>query len=197
MAVTATNLHCVKVTDFNRHFEYNSTGETMATIVAANYFTVASLTGNMLKAEDRVHIYSSDGEGLFKVTSNGTTAALIPAEPSVKVVAAITSTGTTLNPFGVNYLSTTGTMNYSLPVPGSVGDEVTIVLTGASTGAATLTTTGAILDFNGTTNTVITLSDGGDCVTLKAMTTSIWLQKSVAGTVDGTTNTAKVWQPSS
>lgn len=196
MAVTATNLHCVKVTGFHKEFMYDSTGEAMSTIVAANYFTAASLTNGMLKENDRVTIFASDGNGTFKVTSNGTTAALIPDGP-IKTVTSIASTGTALNPFGVNYISCTGSLNYTLTPPGSIGDRVTAILTGASTGTATITTTGAILDPNGTTNTVITLADGGDGVTLEAMTTSIWAQVAAVGTVDGTSITAKVWQPSS
>ena len=196
MAVTAANLHNVSVTDFARFFEYNSTGEAMATIIAANYFTVASLTGNMLKANDRVKIYASDGVGVFKVSSNGSTAALQPDGP-VKTVSAHSSTATTLNGFGTNLIATTQSLTFLVPAPASVGDLVTYQIDASSTGTAILSSTGAtILDGNGSTNGAITLAGKGDAVTLEAVSTSIWSQRAVMGTVDGTSITAKVWQPS-
>lgn len=196
MAVTATNLHCVNVTGFRKEFEYDSTGEAMATIVAANYFTAASLTNGMLKENDRVKIYASDGQGVFKVTSNGTTAALVP-DGLIKTVTAHSSTATTLNGFGTNLIATTQSLTFLVPAPASAGDMVVYQIDASSTGTAILSSTGAtILDGNGSTNGAITLAGKGDAVLLEAVSTSIWSQRAVMGTVDGTSITAKVWQPS-
>lgn len=195
MAVTATNLHCTNVTGLYKDFVYDSTGEAMSTIVAANYFTVASLTGNMLKSGDRVKIIASDGHGVFKVTSNGSTAALVP-DGMIKTVTAHSSTATTLNGFGTNLIATTQSLTFLVPVPASVGDIVVYQIDASSTGTAILSTTGSFLDGNGSTNGSITLAGKGDAVLLEAVSTSIWSQRAVMGTVDGTSITAKVWQPS-
>lgn len=191
MAVTATNLHGKFVSDPIREFFYDSTGEAMSTIVAANYFTVASLTGNALKSGDRVFIKASDGDGWFKVSSNGTTAALIPVG-WVNTFTTQASTGA-LNAFGTNYISATGNVNFTLEVPSEAGQMVRIVQGSAST-SITITTTGSI---SGDTDTVMTLNALDDTALLLAVSLTKWVQVSVAGGTAGTTNTSSVFHATS
>ena len=194
MAVTATNLHNLSVTSPLRQFFYTSTGEAMSTIVAANYFTAASLTGSgttgMLKANDLVYIKASDGDGTFKVGSNGTTAALIP----VGWVNTFTTQATSgaINAFGTNYMSATGDVNYTLAVPQETGQMVRIIQ--GTTASNTFTTTGSI---SGDTDTVMTLNTLDDCALLVAVSTSKWIQVAVAGATVGTTNTSSVFHGTS
>lgn len=191
MAVTATNLHQFDVSSPFRKFFYTSTGEAMSTIVAANYFTAASLTNGMLKAGDFVFIKASDGDGTFKVGSNGTTAALVPVG-LVNTFTTQASTGA-LNAFGTNYISATGNVNFTLEVPSVTGQMVTIIQGSAST-SITVTTTGSI---SGDTDTVLTLNGLDDVAILMAVSTSKWIQIAVAGATAGTTNTSSVFHATS
>lgn len=194
MAVTATNLHNLNVTSPLRQFFYTSTGEAMATIVAANYFTAASLTGSgttgMLKTGDLVYIKASDGDGTFKIGASGTTAALIPVG-WVNTFVTQASSGA-LNAFGTNYLTSTANVNYTLTVPAETNQMVRII-NGNSTGH-TVTTTGSL---SGDTDTVLTLNGLDDVALLIAISTSKWIQASVAGATVGTTNTSSVFHATS
>ena len=191
MAVTATNLHTLDVTSPLRQFFYTSTGEAMSTIIAANYFTVASLTNGMLKAGYLVSIKASDGDGTFKVGASGSTAALIP----VGWVNTFTTQATTgaLNAFGTNYISATGNVNFTLEVPTETGQMARLIQGSAST-SITITTTGSI---SGDTDTVLTLNGLDDTALLLAVSTSKWIQVSVAGATAGTTNTSSVFHGTS
>ena len=195
MAVTATNLHNLNVTSPLREFFYTSTGEAMATIVAANYFTAASLTGSgttgMLRSGDYVKIKASDGDGTFKVSSNGTTAALIPVG-WVNTFTTVSSSGA-LNAFGTNYISATGNINFTLEVPSETNQMVRIIQGSAST-SLTITTTGSV---SGDSDTVLTLNGLDDVALLMAVSTSKWIQASVAGGTAGTTNTSSVFHGTS
>ena len=195
MAVTATKIHNLNVTSPLREFFYTSTGEAMSTIVAANYFTAASLTGSgttgMLRSGDYVKIKASDGDGTFKVGSNGTTAALIP-NGWVNTFTTFSSSGA-LNAFGTNYISSTQNPNYTLEVPSETNQMVRIILGTASTGI-TITTTGSV---SGDTDTVLTLNGLDDVALLIAVSTSKWIQASVAGATAGTTNTSSVFHATS
>ena len=188
MAVTATNLHNLNVTSPLRQFFYTSTGEAMATIVAADYFTAASLTGSgttgMLRSGDRVFIKASDGEGTFKVSSNGTTAALIPVG-LVDVFKTHTSSGA-VNTFGTNYIGTTVGVNFTVGVPQEAGQTFRIIC-GLGSTTFTFTTTGSI---SGDTDTVMTMDTLDDVALLMAVSTSKWIQVAVAGVTAGTTNTS-------
>src|SRR3990167_795270 len=190
MAVTATDLHNTSVNAHLRTFFYNSTGEAMATIIAANYFTSASLTGSgttgMLKSGDRVFIKASDGDGTFKVSSNGTTAALIPVG-WVNVFKSHTTSGT-LNTFGTNSIETTVGVNFTIPAPNETGQMFMIIQRLAST-TFTFTSTGSV---SGDTDTVLTMDALDDVAMLMAVSTSKWIQVAVAGGTVGTTNTSTV-----
>ena len=195
MAVTATNLHNLTVTSPLRQFFYTSTGEAMSTIIAANYFTAASLTGSgttgMLKAGDLVYIKASDGDGTFKVSSNGTTAALIP----VGWVNTFTthSTSGAVNTFGTNYIGTTVGVNFTVGVPQETGQMFRIIC-GLGSTTFTFTTTGSI---SGDTDTVMTFDALDDTALLMAVSTSKWIQVGVAGGTAGTTNTSSVFHATS
>src|SRR3990167_3930224 len=195
MAVTATDLHTLNVTSPLRKFFYTSTGEAMATIIAANYFTAASLTGSgttgMLRTNDLVYIKASDGDGTFKVGSNGTTAALIPVG-WVNVFKSHTTSGA-LNTFGTNSIETTVGVNFTIPAPNETGQMFMIIQRLAST-TFTFTSTGSV---SGDTDTVLTMDALDDVATLMAVSTSKWIQIAVAGGTVGTTNTSSVFHPTS
>ncbi len=196
MAFTVANLHQRPYVGIYKEFVYNSTGEAMGTIVAANYISSSYLASDFLATSDRVHIYASDGEGLFKVGSGGTTGTImLPVGRVHTLTANATSTATAINPFGVTYLTSTGAVNYLIGVPGTLGDEFTVIY--ASTYAVTLTTTGSVLDGNGTTNTSVTFATLGDAVRFVGVVAGKWAQTGIGGTVVGTTVTALVYQPSS
>ena len=196
MAFTVSSLHQKPFTGVFKEFVLSDTGTAIGTIVAANYISSSYLASDFLAEGDRVYIYASDGEGQFKVQSGGTTgAAMAPVGIVNTLTANVSSTATAINPFGVTYLSSTAALNFTLKPPSSLGDRVSVVY--ASTYAVTITTTGSILDGNGTTNTSITLATLGDSINLIGVATGKWAQASVGGTVVGTTVTASVFQPSS
>lgn len=96
-------------------FSYESTGETIATVIAANYFADANAAA-VLEAGDLIYVTGSDGQALVTVTS---------ISSSASVVARFS---------GTNQLQATSTYN-----PGSLADGAGetssgITVTGAALG---------------------------------------------------------------
>lgn len=187
MPFTASGLHQKPYHGVYKEFVYTSTGEAMATIVAANYFPSTSYVSDMLASSDRIYIYASDGEGQFRVGSNGTTGgALIPVG-WIDTVTTQASTGA-LNPWGVNVITATGNVNFTLTQPLVAGQMVRILQNSGST-SITITSTGGV---SADTDTVLTLDGDGESATLFALNTTKWLQVAVTGVTVGTTNTSTV-----
>lgn len=192
MTYTAGNLHIIGGSSVgNLLYHYDYTTDSLATVMAAGYFNNSDDNLN-LAAGDMILVNAADGTALVEVASVSSGAVTLAVAGSKVIIdgSLVSSVAQTiLNADVIVYTPTSITLNTIMATLPRKGQQLTIFNQGASSSLtiAIQVASGAKIFSSDDLTSVITVKGGG-CVTLLALTTSVFMQVSEGSAVAPSTS---------